>query len=59
MIAIGIGWDGRRQVMAIECAQRESGPSWSPFLWGLKDRGLHGVEYVVSHDHAGLVSATR
>lgn len=59
MIAIGIGWDGRRQVLAIECAHRESGPSWSQFLRGLKDRGLHGVEYVVSDDHVGLVKAIR
>ena len=59
MIAIGIGWDGRRQVLAIECANRESAPSWSGFLRGLKDRGLHGVEYVVSDDHTGLVKAIR
>jgi putative transposase len=59
MIAIGIGWDGRRQVLGVEVAHRESGPSWSQFLRGLKDRGLHGVEYVVSDDHVGLVKAIR
>jgi putative transposase len=58
VIAIGIGWDGRRQVLAIEVAHRESGPSWTSFLRGLKDRGLHGVEYVVSDDHDGLRKAT-
>jgi putative transposase len=59
MIAIGIGWDGRRQVLAIEVAHRESAPSWSAFLRGLKERGLHGVEFVVSDDHEGLKKAIR
>lgn len=59
MIAIGIGWDGRRQVLAVEVAHRESGPSWTAFLKGLKERGLHGVEYIVSDDHDGLKRAIR
>ena len=46
MIAIGVGWDGRRQVLGIEVAHRESAPSWSAFLRGLKERGLHGVRGV-------------
>jgi len=59
MVAIGIGWDGRRQILGIELAHRESGPSWTAFLKGLKDRGLHGVELVVSDDHEGLTKAIR
>ena len=59
MIAIGIGLDGRRQVLSIEVASKESGPSWSAFLKGLKERGLHGVEFVVSDDHEGLKKAIR
>ena len=59
MIAIGVGWDGRRQVLGIEVAHRESAPSWSAFLRGLKERGLHGVEFVVSDDHEGLTKANR
>lgn len=59
MIALGIGRDGRRQVLGIELAHRESGPSWTAFLKGLKERGLHGVEYVVSDDHEGLKKAIR
>ena len=41
MVALGIGHDGRRQVLGIEVAHRESGPSWPAFLKGLKERGLH------------------
>ena len=54
LIAIGIDWDGRRQVLAVELAIRESRSSWRDFLLGLKARGLHGVEFVVADDHAGL-----
>ena len=59
MIAIGIDWDGRRQVLAVELANRESRSSWRDFLLGLKARGLHGVEFVVADDHAGLRAALR
>ena len=54
LIAIGINWDGRREVLAVELANRESESSWRDFLVGLKERGLSGVEFVVTDDHAGL-----
>jgi len=57
LIAIGIAWDGKRQVLGVEMANRESRWAWKDFLTGLKDRGLKGVELVVSDDHAGLVAA--
>lgn len=59
LIAIGVDWDGRRQILAVELANRESRSSWKDFLLGLKQRGLHGVEYVVADDHAGLRGAVR
>ena len=59
LIAIGIDWDGRRQVLAVELANRESRSSGRDFLLGLKARGLHGVEFVVADDHAGLRAALR
>jgi putative transposase len=54
LLAIGIGWDGRRSILAVELASRESRSSWREFLLGLRERGLAGVELVVSDDHAGL-----
>jgi transposase-like protein len=54
MIAIGIHGEGRREILAVELANRESLGSWEEFLKGLKERGLRGVEYVVSDDHPGL-----
>jgi transposase-like protein len=57
LVAIGINWEGRRQVLGVDVANRESTSSWKEFLGGLKARGLHGVEFVVSDDHAGLKRA--
>ena len=58
-IAIGVDWEGRRNVLAVELANRESRSSWKDFLLGLRERGLHGVEFVVSDDHPGVVAAIR
>jgi len=59
LVAIGVDWEGRRQVLGVEVANRESRSSWREFLDSLRGRGLHGVEYVVSDDHAGLKAAIR
>ena len=59
LIGIGIGWDGRRHILGVELANRESRGSWKAFLAGLRERGLHGVEFVVGDDHDGLVKAIR
>jgi putative transposase len=54
LLAIGINWEGRRNVLAVELASRESASSWKELLTGLRQRSLHGVEFVVSDDHTGL-----
>jgi transposase-like protein len=55
LIAIGVDLDGRRQVLGIELANRESRSSWRNFLLGLRQRRLSGVEF----EHAGLKGAIR
>jgi putative transposase len=57
MIAIGINWDGRRCILGVELASKESTTHWQEFLRGLQDRGLRGVEFVVSDHHEGLLHA--
>jgi putative transposase len=57
LVAIGINWEGRREVLGVELANRESESSWREFLLGLKQRGLSGVELVITDDHAGLRAA--
>lgn len=59
LIGIGINWDGRRCILGVEVADRESRNSWKAFLLKLRERGLRGVELVVSDDHAGLRAAVR
>ena len=57
LIAIGVNLDGRRCVLGVGLANRESQTSWKDFISSLLKRGLRGVEYVVSDDHAGLKHA--
>ena len=59
LVAVGIDRDGRRQILAVALANRESRSSWKDFLLALRERGLHGIEFVVADDHAGLRAAIR
>jgi putative transposase len=59
LVAVAVDGEGRRQVLAVELANRESRSSWRDFLSGLKKRGLAGVEFVVSDNHEGLKTAIR
>jgi putative transposase len=59
LIAIAVDGEGHRQILAVDLANRESTSSWRDFLLGLRQRGLHGVEFVVSDDHPGLKQAIR
>jgi putative transposase len=59
LVAVAVDGEGRRQVLGVDLANRESRTSWREFLRGLKERGLFGVEFVVSDDHEGLKQAIR
>lgn len=57
LIVVGIDNEGFREVLGVWCADSESEASWSMVFRELKERGLHGVNYVVSDDHKGLTKA--
>jgi transposase-like protein len=57
LVALGVNLDGRRCVLGVGLANRESRTSWKDFLASLVARGLRGIEYVVSDDHEGLKQA--
>lgn len=59
LLAIGVNGEGYREVLGFTVADTESENSWGEFFSSLKDRGLHGVDLVVSDAHKGLVRATR
>jgi len=57
--AIGVGPDGRRRLLGVSAALSEAEVHWRDFLNDLVDRGMRGVEFIVSDDHAGLRAARR
>ena len=57
--AIGVGPDERRRVLGVSVALSEAEVHWRQFLESLVARGLRGVEFIVSDDHAGLRAARR
>ena len=57
LIVVGIDEDGYREVLGVWCADLESEATWSGVFRELKERGLAGVNYVVSDDHEGLKNA--
>jgi transposase-like protein len=59
LVATGIDPGGERQVLGVSVSLSEHEIHWKAFLKGLKDRGLHGVQLVVSDDHEGLGAARR
>jgi transposase-like protein len=59
LIAIGILPDGRRSVLGVSVSLSEAEVHWRTFLKSLIDRGLHGVEMIVSDDHSGLKQARK
>ncbi len=42
LVAIGINWEGRRNVLAVELAERESASSWRNILVSLRQRIVAG-----------------
>jgi len=59
LVATGITPAGERQVLGVSVSLSEHEVHWKAFLRGLKDRGMHGVQLVISDDHSGLGAARR
>lgn len=57
VIAYGVNVNGKRELLGVDVVETESYESWSTFLKGLLDRGLHGTKLVISDAHGGLVKA--
>jgi len=57
LVVCGIDRRGFREVLGCWVAESESEASWGTVFAELKQRGLQGVRYVVSDDHAGMVKA--
>ena len=57
VIATGVSADGRREVLGCATGDSETEEFWTDFLRDLRDRGLTGVQLVISDAHRGLVNA--
>jgi putative transposase len=57
VIATGVSADGRREVLGCDVGDSENEVFWTGFLRGLRDRGLAGVQLVISDSHRGLTNA--
>lgn len=59
VVATGVNSDGYREVLGIDVFTGECEAAWLEFLRSLVNRGLSGVELVISDAHSGLVAAIR
>jgi transposase-like protein len=57
LIAIGIDECGKRQVLGVSVSISEHEVHWREFLQSLQQRGLTGVQLIVSDSHSGLKAA--
>jgi len=57
VVAIAVNDDGHREVLGVDVVTEETGQGWTDFLRGLVERGLAGVQLVVSDAHPGLKNA--
>lgn len=56
-VVTGINETGTREILGFWIGDSESKQTWTTVFTDLKDRGLTGVDLVVSDDHRGLRSA--
>jgi len=59
LIISGIREDGVREVLGLKIGDTETYATWEETFRWLKSRGLKGVLFVVSDQHAGLTEAVR
>lgn len=57
LVAIGVNDEGYRDVLGIVEGHKEDKAGWSGFLSHLKDRGLKGVQLIVSDACMGLIES--
>jgi transposase-like protein len=57
LIAAGVGSDGKRRILGVSVSLSEAELHWRAFLDTLIERGLQGVQLIISDDHQGLRKA--
>jgi putative transposase len=57
LVAVGVSENGAREVIGVSVELSEAEIHWRGFIKSLQERGLHGVQLIISDDHAGLGAA--
>lgn len=57
LVAISVSEDGYRQVLGVQEGAKEDKAGWSGFLKHLKQRGLKGIELIISDACLGLIES--
>ena len=57
VVATGVTANGGREILGLDVGDSEDEVFWRAFLRSLRERGLAGVQLVISDQHAGLVAA--
>lgn len=57
LVAIGIDYEGRRDIVGVSVSLSEAEAHWRTFLESLIQRGMHGLRLVTSDAHVGLRKA--
>ena len=57
LVVAGINEQGRREILTWRVADVESEDTWSEVFADLRQRGVHGVQWVVSDGHEGIRAA--
>jgi transposase-like protein len=57
LVAIGVNSEGYREILGVCEGAKEDKSGWSAFLRHLVDRGLRGVELIISDACRGLVES--
>jgi len=59
VVAMGLNEDRRRELLGLKVGDSETESLWAEFISHLKERGLAGVNLMISDDHTGLTKAIR
>jgi len=59
LVVAGVNEAGRREILTWRLAEVESEDTWSEVCRELKQRGVSGVQWLVSDGHAGIRAAVR
>jgi len=57
LMAVGVGLDGKRRILGVSVSLSEAQVHWRNYLESLLERGLKGVQLIISDDHSGLRKA--